>query len=89
MKTAKIIFWLGVIIMAVGLVVNLFNLVVIYRMDLISGIQAHAMMLNIATGISESIMALIGPFASGGILIGLSEIIEKLHDLTEKGSDDK
>lgn len=68
MKTAKFLFWLGVLVMAVELVANLSTIVRI--------VSVHAIGLNWGT----SVTLLFGGFSQGGVLIGLGKILEALQN---------
>ena len=42
---------------------------------------------NVITGLSGSILSIVGTFSSGGMLIGLSKVLEHLYK-KEKSTDD-
>lgn len=65
-RTAKVLFWLGVVIVVVGVCANLYSLIRI--------INLHAVGYNVGA----FIISIISPLWQGGLLIGVARIIEIL-----------
>lgn len=70
MKTAKFLFWLGIIVMVVQLAANVYSAG--------KALQIHMLILDL--NISNLIVITFGSLYQGALLIGVSKILEKLHD---------
>ena len=68
MKTAKFLFWLGVVVIIAEFVANLVSMVHVS--------VAHVVDFNW----SFYIISLFGSFTQGGLLIGVGKILEAIHD---------
>lgn len=66
MKTAKFLFWLGIIVMVVQLAANVYSMTRIFQMQ--------------GLDINNVILITFGSLYQGALLIGVSKILEKLHD---------
>jgi hypothetical protein len=69
-KTAKFLFWLGVVIMVVGVLGHIYSLIPVVREGTV-GYNAGAFAFSI-----------VSPLWEGGLLIGVAKILEKLHSKT-------
>lgn len=67
LKTAQFLFWLGVVIMVVGVLANGYTFV--------WAISHHLMGYNF----SNFAMVLLSPLGQGGLLIGIAKILEEFH----------
>jgi hypothetical protein len=67
MRTAKFLFWSGIVIMTVGFVANGYELVM--------AVRHHLLNLNLAVYVQMTL----NPLSGGGFLIGLAKVIEILH----------
>jgi hypothetical protein len=65
-RTAKALFWLGIVIMVVGVITNVYTL--------IHTIDVHAVGYNAGA----FVISIFSPLWQGGLLIGVAKIIEIL-----------
>jgi hypothetical protein len=69
MKTVKFLFWLGIIIMVVGIIGNGYTF--------IRAIGEHG---GVVYNTGAFVVSLLSPVWQGGILVGIAKIIEKLFE---------
>lgn len=67
MKTARFVFWLGIVVMIVGVVANGSMLIQDFSQNFLRG------------NTNVYVISVLGPIWQGGILIALSKIIERLY----------
>ena len=81
MNTVKFLFWLGIFVMFLGVLATVITDITLYTSNI------PRVGFNFITGLSGSILSIVGTLSSGGMLIGLSKILEHLYN-KEKSTDD-